>query len=170
MRKRAIKLWRLQDDGRKLFAGTIIAGSPAELVAMWSAFLVTAERGVYFATYRGISDPLRQYDSHSCSSSLKPPMPRSRRRRACLSRCGAAILRGPPLSRGRSTCHHGLRIAHWEAPGVTFGPAPGLSSAPGAIALGGAKHRRCPCAGWARAVARRSAPWPGTRGRRAGVL
>ena len=53
MRKRTIKLWRLQDDGRKLFAGTIEAGSPAELVAMWSAFLVTAERGFYFATYRG---------------------------------------------------------------------------------------------------------------------
>ena len=33
MRKRTIKLWRLQDDGRKLFAGTIVAGSPAELVA-----------------------------------------------------------------------------------------------------------------------------------------
>ena len=55
MRKRTIKLWRLQDDGRKLFAGTIVAGSPAELVAMWAAFLVTAERGVYFATYRGMS-------------------------------------------------------------------------------------------------------------------
>ena len=51
MRKRTIKLWRLQDDGRKLFAGTIVAGSPAELVAMWAAFLVTAKRGVYFATY-----------------------------------------------------------------------------------------------------------------------
>ena len=29
MRKRTIKLWRLQDDGRKLFAGTIVAGSAA---------------------------------------------------------------------------------------------------------------------------------------------
>ena len=27
MRKRTVKLWRLQDDGRKLFAGTIVAGS-----------------------------------------------------------------------------------------------------------------------------------------------
>jgi hypothetical protein len=32
------KIWRrLQDDGRRLFAGTIVAGSPAELVAMWAA-------------------------------------------------------------------------------------------------------------------------------------
>jgi hypothetical protein len=55
VRKRPLKLWRLNEDGRKLFAGTIVAGSPAELVAMWSAFLVTPERGVYFATYRGMS-------------------------------------------------------------------------------------------------------------------
>jgi hypothetical protein len=53
MRKRTIKLWRLNEDGRKLFAGTIEAGSPAELVAKWSAFLATSERGAYFATYRG---------------------------------------------------------------------------------------------------------------------
>ena len=53
MRKRTIKLWRLNDDGRKVFAGTIEAASPAELVAKWSAFLATAERGAYFATYRG---------------------------------------------------------------------------------------------------------------------
>jgi hypothetical protein len=33
MRKRTIKPWRLQDDGRKAFAGTIVAGSPAELAA-----------------------------------------------------------------------------------------------------------------------------------------
>jgi len=55
VRKRTLKLWRLNEDGRKLFAGTIQAGSSAELVAMWSAFLLTAERGVYFATYRGVS-------------------------------------------------------------------------------------------------------------------
>ena len=53
MRKRTVKLWRLNEDGRKLFAGSIEASSPAELVAKWSAFLATAERGVYFATYRG---------------------------------------------------------------------------------------------------------------------
>jgi len=53
MRKRTIKLWRLNEDGRKLFAGTIEAASPAELVAKWSAFLATSERGVYFASYRG---------------------------------------------------------------------------------------------------------------------
>lgn len=54
MRKRTIKLWRLNEDGHKQFAGTIImAASPAEFVAKWSAFLATSERGVYFATYRG---------------------------------------------------------------------------------------------------------------------
>jgi hypothetical protein len=37
MRKRTVKIWRLQDDGRRLFAGTIVAGSPAEFVAMWAA-------------------------------------------------------------------------------------------------------------------------------------
>jgi hypothetical protein len=53
MRKRTVKLWRLQEDGRKLFAGTIEAADPRELVMRWSLFLATAERGVYFATYRG---------------------------------------------------------------------------------------------------------------------
>ena len=53
MRKRTVKLWRLAEDGRKVFAGTIEAVSPAELVAKWSAFLLASERGVYFATYRG---------------------------------------------------------------------------------------------------------------------
>ena len=53
MRKRTIKLWRLNQDGRKLFAGTIAAADPRELVIKWSVFLATAERGVYFATYRG---------------------------------------------------------------------------------------------------------------------
>ena len=53
MRKRTVKLWRLHEDGRKLFAGTIEAADPRELVIKWSAFLATAERGVYFATYRG---------------------------------------------------------------------------------------------------------------------
>ena len=52
MRKRTVKLWRLHDDGRKLYAGTIEAADPRELVFKWSAFLATAEKGVYFATYR----------------------------------------------------------------------------------------------------------------------
>jgi len=39
MRKRSVKLWRLNEDGR--------------LIMKWSLFLATAERGVYFATYRG---------------------------------------------------------------------------------------------------------------------
>ena len=51
--KRPVKLWRLTEDGRKLSAGTIEAADPRELVLKWSAFLATAERGVYFATYRG---------------------------------------------------------------------------------------------------------------------
>ena len=53
MRKRTVKLWRLNEDGRKLFAGTIEATDPRELVLKWSLFLATAERGCYFATYRG---------------------------------------------------------------------------------------------------------------------
>jgi len=47
MRKRTVKLWRLTEDGRKLSAGTIEAADPRELVLKWSAFLATAERGVY---------------------------------------------------------------------------------------------------------------------------
>jgi len=53
MRKRTVKLWRLTDDGRKLFAGSVEAADPRELVLKWSAFLATAEPGTYFATYRG---------------------------------------------------------------------------------------------------------------------
>jgi hypothetical protein len=53
MQKKTVKLWRLNEDGRKLCAGTIEAGDPRELVLKWSLFLATAERGVYFATYRG---------------------------------------------------------------------------------------------------------------------
>jgi len=34
-------------------SATIEAADPRELVLKWSAFLATAERGVYFATYRG---------------------------------------------------------------------------------------------------------------------
>ena len=52
MRKRTVKLWRLNEDGRKITAGTIEAADPRELVMKWSLFLATAERGVYFATYR----------------------------------------------------------------------------------------------------------------------
>ena len=66
MRKRTIKLWRLTDDGRKVFAGTIQAATPAELVMKWSAFLATAERGAYFATYRGSflgPEPARESDA-----------------------------------------------------------------------------------------------------------
>ena len=53
LRKRTIRLYRLHDDGRRLLAGTIRAGSPAELVARWRSFLATAARGVYVARYRG---------------------------------------------------------------------------------------------------------------------
>jgi hypothetical protein len=48
-----VKLWRLHEDGRKLYACTIEAADPRELVIKWSAFLATAEHGVYFATYQG---------------------------------------------------------------------------------------------------------------------
>jgi hypothetical protein len=55
MRKRTIKLYRLADDGRKLLAGKLEAGSPVELVAKWQAFLAMAPQGVYVARYRGES-------------------------------------------------------------------------------------------------------------------
>jgi len=38
---------------RRLKLTTIEAADPRELVLKWSAFLATAERGVYFATCRG---------------------------------------------------------------------------------------------------------------------
>ena len=53
MCKRTVKLWHLKSDGRKLFAGTIEAGSPAELVLNWSAFIAASGHGVSFATYEG---------------------------------------------------------------------------------------------------------------------
>jgi hypothetical protein len=52
-RKRTIRLYRIEDDGRRLLAGTLEAGSPAELVTLWSVFLATASRGTYAACYRG---------------------------------------------------------------------------------------------------------------------
>ena len=53
MRQRTIKLYRIEDDGRRLFAGSIRASSPADLVLRWQLFLATAARGVYIARYRG---------------------------------------------------------------------------------------------------------------------
>jgi hypothetical protein len=53
MRQRTVRLYRIEDDGRRLFAGSIRTSSPADLVARWLAFLATAERGTYTATYRG---------------------------------------------------------------------------------------------------------------------
>jgi hypothetical protein len=52
-RKRTIKLYRINEDGRRLLAATIEAGSPTELVVLWRAFLATATRGAYAACYRG---------------------------------------------------------------------------------------------------------------------
>jgi hypothetical protein len=34
-RKRTIRLYRITEDGRRLLAGTLWAGSPAELVTLW---------------------------------------------------------------------------------------------------------------------------------------
>jgi hypothetical protein len=51
-RKRTIRLYRITDDGRRLLAGTLQAGSPVELVARWRAILATAARGTYAACYR----------------------------------------------------------------------------------------------------------------------
>jgi hypothetical protein len=52
-RKRTIRLYRIAEDGRRLLAGTIQAGEPAELVALWRVFLAGAARGTYVALYRG---------------------------------------------------------------------------------------------------------------------
>ena len=52
---RTVRLFRLEDDGRRLAAGSISASTPAELVAKWQAFLALAEPGVYVARYRGES-------------------------------------------------------------------------------------------------------------------
>jgi hypothetical protein len=52
---RTVKLFRIEDDGRRIAAGTINATTPVELVAKWQAFLATAELGVYVAHYRGES-------------------------------------------------------------------------------------------------------------------
>jgi hypothetical protein len=38
MRKRTAKLWHLNQDGRKLYAGTIEAADPRELVIKLSAW------------------------------------------------------------------------------------------------------------------------------------
>jgi len=43
MRKRTVKLWRLHEDGRKLFAGTIEAADPRELVLKWSPGAVATD-------------------------------------------------------------------------------------------------------------------------------
>ena len=43
MRKRTMKLWRLHEDGRKLFAGTIEAADPRELVLKWSPGAVATD-------------------------------------------------------------------------------------------------------------------------------
>ena len=85
MRKRTVKLWRLHEDGRKLFAGTIEAADPRELVLKWSAFLATAERGTYFATYRGSfvgPDPALANDDRSEARQTKPAIPDGMRARA----------------------------------------------------------------------------------------
>jgi hypothetical protein len=52
-RKRTIRLYRIVDDGRRILAGTLQAGSPAELVMRWRAFLATATPGAYADCYRG---------------------------------------------------------------------------------------------------------------------
>jgi hypothetical protein len=48
MRKRTIKLCRLNEHGRKRHAGTIEASDPRELVLKWSLVLATAERGTTY--------------------------------------------------------------------------------------------------------------------------
>ena len=53
MRGKTIRLYRIEDDGRRLLAGRIQASTPSDLVLCWRLFLATATSGVYVATYRG---------------------------------------------------------------------------------------------------------------------
>jgi hypothetical protein len=46
-RKRTIRLYRVNEDERRLLADTIEAGSSAELAVLWRAFLATAAWGTY---------------------------------------------------------------------------------------------------------------------------
>jgi hypothetical protein len=79
MCKTTVKLWLLKSDGRKLFAGTIEAGSPAEFVLNWSAFLAASGRGVCLATYEGsfvgpeaaVDSEVGALAAHSTSSRLR---------------------------------------------------------------------------------------------------
>ena len=51
---RTIKLYRIENDGRRIAAGAIRATSLDDLAARWQLFLVTAAEGLYLATYRGV--------------------------------------------------------------------------------------------------------------------
>jgi hypothetical protein len=51
---RTIKLYRVSDDGRRVAAGAFQATSEADLQLKWELHLVTAERGLYIATHRGV--------------------------------------------------------------------------------------------------------------------
>jgi hypothetical protein len=85
-RKRTIKLYRITDDGRRLLAGTIEAGSPTELVVLWRAFLATARCGTYAACYRG--------ETLGLEPAAMAPMPLSPRRSGYvrLRQIGVAIM------------------------------------------------------------------------------
>ena len=55
----------MNEDGRKIAAGPIEAADPREIVMKWSLFLATAERGVYFGSYRGAvigAEPALEHD------------------------------------------------------------------------------------------------------------
>jgi hypothetical protein len=51
---RTIKLYRIENDGRRIAAGAIRATSPDDLAARCELFLATATEGLYLATYRGV--------------------------------------------------------------------------------------------------------------------
>ena len=53
MRQITVKLYRIEDDGRRLSAGSIRTSSQDDLALRWQLFLATAARGMYIATYRG---------------------------------------------------------------------------------------------------------------------
>ena len=52
---RTIKLYRIEDDGRRLAAGAFRASTQEDLATHWQLFLATAAAGLYLANYRGVT-------------------------------------------------------------------------------------------------------------------
>lgn len=52
---RTIRLYRIEDDGRRRAAGAFRASTQEDLAARWQLFLATAAQGLYTAHYRGVT-------------------------------------------------------------------------------------------------------------------